>query len=61
MGNKKAHTCKIAEIFLNRKVEKDGVLVFDHDLAFIGREEPWHASCVDECVPLVTEVHRSAT
>src|SRR5215469_14014293 len=48
-------------ILLKRKVEDDGVLVFDHDLAFICRQEPWYASRVNEGVPLVAEVHRSAT
>jgi len=52
---------EVAEILLQRKVEEYGVPVFNHDLAFICRQEPWYASRVDECVPLVTEVHRSAT
>ena len=34
-GDEKTQNCEIAEILLNRKVEQDGVLVFDHDLAFV--------------------------
>jgi hypothetical protein len=35
LGDEKAHNCDLGEILLNRKVEEDRVLVFDHDLAFI--------------------------
>jgi len=37
MWRRKSADLCIAEILLNRKVQEDGVLVFDHGLAFIGR------------------------
>lgn len=61
LATRKHTPCEIGEIIFQRKVEKHGVLVFDHDLPFICRQEPWYASRMEKCVPLVTEVRRSAT